>query len=86
MEGIFSNRNKKLLLEHEIYVGESVDDDWKSSSIESFELVGSVLKKATMIEKVIDEKLEETPIDSSSEMNFFQKSSIPGATDEEIPL
>ncbi|RZC79516.1 hypothetical protein C5167_003787 [Papaver somniferum] len=36
-----------------------------------------------LIEKLIDEKLEGTPIDSSSERIFFQKSSTPGATNEE---
>ncbi|KAI3893093.1 hypothetical protein MKW92_042366, partial [Papaver armeniacum] len=69
-----------LLLER--WMSESVDQNEKFKSTESFELIGLVLKKSTLIEKVIDEKLEETPIDSSSEMNFFQKSSTPGATDE----
>ncbi|KAI3927640.1 hypothetical protein MKW92_001287, partial [Papaver armeniacum] len=69
-----------LLLDR--WMSESVDQNEKFKSAENFELVGSVLKKSTLIEKVIDEKLEEAPIDSSSEMNFFQKSSTPGATDE----
>ncbi|KAI3849315.1 hypothetical protein MKW92_002901, partial [Papaver armeniacum] len=67
-----------LLLECEIHLSRSVNGNWESNSSEifdeSFELIGSVLKKVTLIEKEIDEKLEGAPIDSDSEGNLVHNS------------
>ncbi|XP_026457689.1 uncharacterized protein LOC113358357 isoform X2 [Papaver somniferum] len=71
-----------LLLEYQMYVGESVDEEWKSNSAESFELIGSLLKKVTLMEKEISQKLEETPIDSIAVNVFASKPSNPLATEE----
>ncbi|XP_026412152.1 uncharacterized protein LOC113307895 [Papaver somniferum] len=76
---ILARETKKLpLLEREIHLSPSVDENWESNSWESFELIGSLLKKVTLIEKEIDEKLEGDQIDSSSEGDVVHNSSDEG--------
>ncbi|RZC88910.1 hypothetical protein C5167_030603 [Papaver somniferum] len=70
-----------LLLDHNIYVSEFIDEDWKSNLFDNFELVGSVMKKVSLIVKVIDEKLEAFTVDSSLSSNFTQQSSNPPVPD-----
>ncbi|XP_026391786.1 uncharacterized protein LOC113287296 isoform X2 [Papaver somniferum] len=75
------------LLLFERWMSESVDQNEKFNSAENFELVGLVLNKSMLIEKVIDEKLEGASIDLSSTSNFTQNSSkplVPDASDEDL--
>ncbi|KAI3854236.1 hypothetical protein MKW98_024659 [Papaver atlanticum] len=65
-----------------MFVGESVDEEWKSNSAESFELIGSVLKEVTLLEKELDQKLEETSIDSISVKEFIYNSPTPTTAEE----
>ncbi|RZC57444.1 hypothetical protein C5167_004748, partial [Papaver somniferum] len=49
---ILARETKKLLLlEREIYMSQSVDENLESNYWESFKLIGSVLKKVTLMEK-----------------------------------
>ncbi|KAI3961145.1 hypothetical protein MKX01_035731 [Papaver californicum] len=81
-EILATKAKKLLLLEYRIYVSESVDENWKSNSAESFESIGYVLKEVTLVEKEIDQKLGETPIDSILGKDFIRNSSIPTTTEE----
>ncbi|KAI3924890.1 hypothetical protein MKW98_031141 [Papaver atlanticum] len=65
-----------------MYVGESVDEEWKSNSAEIFELIGSVLKEVTLLEKELDQKMEETSIDLTSVKDFIHNSSTPTTVEE----
>ncbi|KAI3907278.1 hypothetical protein MKW92_016538, partial [Papaver armeniacum] len=65
-----------------MYVDESVDEEWKSNSARSFELIGSVLKEVEVLEKEPDQKMEETSVDSISEKEFIHNSPTPTTAEE----